>query len=358
MKGVILVGGGGTRLRPLTCHLPKAMVPVLNRPFLEVLVGYLKKHKIDEIIVAMSEPQRQIEDEYGNGARLSVRITYSVESFPLGTAGAVKNAERFLKDDTFFVFNGDVFTDIDLTALLEMHRKSKALATIALTPVDDPTAYGVVETDSQGRVKRFVEKPSRDKAPTNMINAGIYVLEPEVLEEIAPNSYCAFEHDVFPLLVQQGQGVYGFPWRCYWIDIGTPERYLRLQHDLLYRCLGSEGTKFEGNAVIDRSARISGPTLIGKDCFVAADAVVEGPAVLGSGCHIAEGAMLKGSVLWRECKVGKGARLENCVLASNCCVGEESEIPDGCVLGEGVLIAKGQKLSPGIKVWPANYRAT
>jgi len=331
------------------------MVPVLNRPFLAHLVGYLKTHNVVDTILAVGKSAEPIQSYFGDGSGLGVSITYSIEDFPMGTAGAVKNAERFL-DDSFFVFNGDVFTDIDLSLMLRLHRENKARASLALTPVDDPTIYGVVETDRQGRVRRFVEKPSWDKVTTNMINAGIYILEPDILSYIRPNTFSMFERDVFPLLVEKGQAVYGYPFRDYWIDVGTPDKYLKLQHDLLRRSrlvgAGNEGVKFEGETFVHSSARIEGPALIGEACFIDGNAVIKGPTVLGARCRVEEGAVVQEVVLWQDCQIGRGAKLKNCVIGSRCRIGEESEILDGCVLGDDVIIGEGSKLSNGIKIWP------
>jgi mannose-1-phosphate guanylyltransferase len=347
-KAVILAGGEGTRLRPLTNNIPKAMVPVLNRPFLEHVVKYLKRHGIGEIILAVGKSHRKIEDTFADGAQLGVKIIYSVEEFALGTAGAVKNAGRFL-DDSFVVLNGDVFTDVDLNAMIQWHKENAAMVTIALTPVDNPTVYGIVETDNRGRVKGFVEKPGWDRVTTNMVNAGIYVVEPGTLEYIVADSYSMFERDVFPMLIARGCPVYGYPSQGYWIDIGTPQNYLKLHHDLLYRNLGS-GIQFDGKSLVHPSAHVAGPVLIGEGCVISENVVVRGPAALGAGCWIGEEAEIEGAILWCDCRVSKGARLRNCVLASGCCVEEESEIPDGCVLGERALVAKEQKLWPGVKI--------
>jgi mannose-1-phosphate guanylyltransferase len=351
MKAVILVGGEATRLRPLTCNTPKMMVPVLNRPFFEHLAGYLKKHNIIDIILAVGKSPGHIRDYFGDGSGLGVRLIYSTENLPLGTAGAVKNAERFL-NDSFIVLNGDIFTDIDLGGMMRLHRDNKAVASLALTPVEDPTIYGVVETDSEGRVRRFVEKPTRDKVTTNMINAGIYILEPDILSCIATNTFSMFERDVFPPLLENGQVVYGYPFQDYWIDIGTPDKYLKLHHDLLRRRAGGQGVRFEGESFVHSSAQIDGPAIIGEGCSVARDSTVRGPAVLGARCRVEEGAVVEGAVLWQDCQIGRGAKLRNCLAARRCHVGEESEILDGCVLGDDVMVGKGSKLSQGIKIWP------
>jgi mannose-1-phosphate guanylyltransferase len=324
----------------------------LNRPFFEHFVDYLKVHNIIDIVLAVGKSPDQIQDYFGDGSKLGARITYSIEDFPMGTAGAVKNAERFL-DDSFIVFNGDIFTDIDLSVMMQLHRKNKATASLALTPVDDPTIYGVVETDSQGRVKRFIEKPSRDKVTTNMINAGIYILDPDILSYIAPNAFSMFERDVFPPLLEKGQAIYGYPFHDYWIDMGTPDKYLRLQHDLLRRYVGNKGINLEGESFVHSSARIDGPALIGEACFIDKDSMVKGPVVLGARCRIEEGAVIEGAILWQGCKIGKGAKLRNCLVASRCYIGEESEILDGCILGDDVRVGKGSKLSNGVKIWPS-----
>lgn len=350
-KAVILVGGEATRLRPLTCNTAKIMIPVLNRPFFEHLAGYLKKHNIIDIILAVGKSPEQIQNYFGDGSKLGVRLTYSIENLPLGTAGAVKNAERFL-DDSFVVLNGDIFTDIDLSRMMRLHHKNKAVASLALTPVEDPTIYGVVETDSEGRVKRFIEKPSRDRVTTNMINAGIYILEPDILSYITPSTFSMFERDVFPPLLEKGQIVYGYPFQDYWIDIGTPDKYLKLHRDLLRRYVGNKGIRFEGESFVHSSAQIEGPAVIGEGCFIGRNSIVRGPAVLGARCRVEEGAIVEGAVVWQDCQISKGAKLRNCLVACRCHVDEESEIPDDCILGDDVLVGKGSKLSQGIKIWP------
>ena len=353
MKAVILAGGEATRLRPLTCNTPKIMVPILNRPYLEHLAGYLKRHGIVDIILAVGKVPDRVRDHFGDGSAFGVRIAYSTENVPLGTAGAVKNAERFL-DGPFLVFNGDILTDIDLSAMMQAHRRNKAMASLALTPVDNPTIYGVVETDSEGRVRRFTEKPSWDRVTTNMINAGIYVLEPDILSHIVPDTFSMFERDVFPPLLESGHAIYSFPSQDYWIDIGTPDKYLKLHHDLLRR-QSDQAIRFEGEASIHPSARIEGPAIIGEACSIDRDSVIVGPAVLGARCHVGAGAVIEGAVLWPDCRVGSGARLKDCLVACACHIGEECEVPEGCVLGDDVMIEKASRLSNGVKVWPAGY---
>lgn len=350
MKAIILAGGKATRLRPLSCNTTKSMVPVLNRPFLEYIIGYLRKHDVNDIILTLSHESDQIKSYFGDGSKFGVEISYLIEDLPLGSAGAVKNAEEFL-DSPFIVFNGDIFTDLDLTAMVNLHSDRKARMTIALTTVDDPTIYGIVEIDSQCRVKCFKEKPRCEEVTTNMINAGVYVLEPEILDYIPSEVFFTFEHDIFPAAIEGGQAIYGYPFEGYWIDIGTPEKYLKLNHDLLKRYFNN-GVEFENEGFVHPTARIEGPVLIGGGCTVDRNCVIKGLVALGSGCQIAEGAIVEGALLWRDCKIGKGTKLKNCVLASNCYVGDETEILDNCVLGDNVTIGKGNKLPQGVRVWP------
>ena len=350
MKAIILAGGQATRLRPLSCNTNKAMVPVLNHPFLEHLIGYLKKHDVNDIILTLSHKPEQIRSYFGDGSKFGVKISYVVEDLPLGSAGAVKNAEESL-DSPFIVFNGDIFTDLDLTAMVSLHRSRKACMTIALTPVDNPTVYGVVETDSQGRVKCFKEKPGWEEVTTNMINAGVYVLEPEILGYIPSEVFFTFEHDIFPAAIEGGQVIYGFSFEGYWIDIGTPEKYLKLNHDLLCRYF-NKGVEFENESFVHPTARIEGPVVIGGGCAVDKNCIIKGPVALGPGCQIAEGAIVEGALLWRDCKIGKGTKLKNCMLASNCSVGDEAEILDNCVLGDNVMIGEGNKLPQGVRICP------
>jgi mannose-1-phosphate guanylyltransferase len=356
MKAVILVGGEGTRLRPLTFNTSKAMVPILNKPFLEYLILYLKKHGIRDIILATSYLPDSIQSYFGDGTGSGVHLTYLIEEQPLGTAGAVKNASSSLdKDEPFFVVNGDILTDIDLSAMMSQHQKTKPRVSLALTPVYNPTIYGVVETDGKGTVKRFVEKPRPEQVTTNMINAGIYILEPEVLSYIPPSTPCMFEHYLFPLLLSKGEPILSYPSATYWTDIGTLEKYLKVNHNLLLNkapSLFSYGAQISSNSRIHPSAQIEGPVLIGEGCVIAQGARVKGPAVLGPRCQVGEDAVIEGAILWAESVVDKKATLKNCIVGSRCYIQEGSEVPDNCVLGDNVVVGKDNKLAQGTKVWP------
>ena len=352
MKAVILIGGEGTRLRPLTCNTPKAIVPILNRPFLEHLLRYLEKHGIRDVILALGYLPDPIQRCLGDGAQFGVRLTYLVEDSPLGTAGAVKNAESFL-GGTFMVFNGDVLTEIDLTAMIKRHEEIKPKASIALTPVANPTIYGVVETDAQGMVQRFVEKPSWDKVTTNMINAGIYILEPEVMAHVPASTPSMFEHHLFPLLLEMGEPMLSYSSDAYWIDIGTPEKYLKVHHDLLLMRYNQE-VRTEGESQIHPTAQIKGPALIAEGCVIATGAQIKGPTVLGRGCEVGQGAVVEGSVLWDGAKVREGAVLKNCVIGSGGCVEEGCYILEDSILGDDVTVSRGSRLPPGTRIWPGS----
>ncbi len=358
MKAVILVGGEATRLRPLTCNIPKAMVPVLNVPFLEHVIGYLIQHQIEGVTLAQSHLAQTIESYFGDGSQFGVRLSYTTEDTPLGTAGAVKNAEKYLAE-TFLVLNGDVFTDLDITAMIGSHRERKARATIALAPVDDPTSYGLIETNAEGRVTRFLEKPSWNQVTTNMINAGTYVLEPEILAHIPPQANFSFEHDLFPLLLDQGEPIYAYPSATYWIDIGTLEKYLQLHQDLLKgKGSASQHGFTSGKEVLigDQSyvhptAQMKGPILIGSNCIIGGKVKLTGPVVIGPGSTILEDSVVEESIIWRNVRLGAQVNLKNSIVADNCCLNANSIIEDS-VLGDNVIVVSGCKLEPGSRIWP------
>ncbi len=337
MKAVILVGGEATRLLPLTCNIPKAMVPVLNTPFLEHVIRYLGQHKVNDITLAQSHLAQPIERYFGDGSQFGVKLSYTMEDTPLGTAGAVKNAEKYLAE-TFLVLNGDIFTDLNITAMIDFHLERKAKATIALTPVDDPTSYGLIETSAEGRVTRFLEKPSWNQVTTNMINAGTYILEAEVLAHIPPQTKFMFEHDLFPLLLDQGEPIYAYPSSAYWIDMGTSEKYLQLHRDLL-------------NGKSSQYAPATSRTLIGEQSYIHPKAQIKGPVVIGRGCTILEDAVIEQSVIWHKVRIEPGAKVRNSIMANNCCLNADSIIEDS-VLSDNVTVCSGYKLEPGSIIRP------
>ena len=356
MKAVILVGGQGTRLRPLTANTPKAMVPVLNKPFLEYVIGHLVRHNIRDIILAQGHLAQPIEDHFGNGRRFGVKLTYTVEESPLGTAGAVKNAQRYL-DGSFLVLNGDIFTDLDITAMLKFHREKKAGVTIALTPVEDPTSYGLVETNPAGRVMRFLEKPSREQVTTNMINAGTYIVEADVLAQVPGQTKFSFERQLFPSLLEQGEPIYAYPSPAYWIDIGNPAKYFRLNKDLLsgksvhYISSQDRGIIIGQNCRLHPTAEIEGPSVIGSNCTIGRKVTINGPVVIGADCHLHNGAVVEEAIIWRGVHIGADTRVKGSIIANNCHLGAGSVIEDS-VLGDNVTVADGCRPEPGSQIDP------
>ncbi len=338
MKALILVGGEGTRLRPLTLNMPKVMVPVLNTPFLEHFIHHLGRHQVKDIVLAQGYLAQPIESYLGDGSRLGARITYMVEDAPRGTAGAIKNAESYL-DDTFLAMNGDIFTDLDITGMVEFHRERRAKVTIALAPVDDPTAYGLIETDDRGRILRFLEKPGRGEITTNMINAGTYVLEPDVLAQIPPARKVSIERETFPQLLSQGEPAYAYPSLAYWLDMGTPEKYLQLHRDLL----GGKSSHY--TPATDKEV------LIGEQCRIHPTAKIAGPVVIGDNCTILEDSVIEGSIIWGDVRIEPRVRVKNSIVADRCRLNADCAIED-CVLGDNVTVVSGTRLEPGSKIWP------
>ena len=324
LKAVILVGGPGTRLQPHTDYTPKPMVPVLNKPFLEHTIAYLKHYGVDNIILTLSYLPEVIQDYFGDGSGFGVKLAYCVEDSPLGTAGAVKNAEEYL-NSTFIVLNGDIFTDLDISAMVGFHRRNRAKATISLKWVDNPSAFGVVETDDDGRVSRFIEKPGPNQISTRWINAGTYILEPEVLGHVPANSHHMFETGLFPLLLKLGEPVYGYQFSGYWLDMGTEDKYLGLNCDLLLakapsylpRGLSKDGIYCDEGVVIHPSAEIVGPVIIGKDCRISQKASIRGPVVIGPDCCVGEGAIIERATLWRGIHIGAGAICKQRVISND-----------------------------------------
>lgn len=359
MKAVILVGGEGKRLQPLTCTIPKPMLPLMNLPFLAHLINLLRKHNIYDVILSTGHLPEVFDSYFGDGRALGVNLTYVTEEKPLGTCGAVKNVEEFL-DQTFLVFNGDILTNLNLSQLIEYHRAKKAKATLTLTSVEDPTAYGLVPIDTTGQVTEFLEKPSWDEVITDLINAGTYVLEPEVLEYAPKGKHYSFERELFPTLLQKDEGVFGFPSSAYWLDIGTPERYLLAHHDILEGRLpfSFKGEEIKSRVWVGEGTKISseatlfGPLLIGKNCVIEAHATLFSHTTLGDNCHIKSGARLEGCVLLENCFLDEGSVVRNSILGRGLRIGKKVHVEERAVLGDNMVIGDENYLKRGVKVWP------
>jgi mannose-1-phosphate guanylyltransferase len=325
MKAVILVGGEGTRLRPLTYSTVKAMVPVLNQPFIEHMIRYLDIHSVDETILAMGYQPDTIK-RYIDGTPLKSKVTYSIENSPLGTAGAVRYAESHLKDESaFFILNGDIFTDLNLTKMFDYHKMTGAKITIGLTPVDDPTQFGVVEQDARQKIIRFIEKPRKEEAPGNLINAGVYIIEHEVLDLIPKKGYCMFERELFPELLSRGFPVYGFSSGAYWMDMGTPGKYFRLNTDILNnRCSllphKPDKNTVASHSIVHKSSILTAPVVVGEGCMLSKDTNLVGPCIIGKGCKIDENTHIENSIFWQSVTIGKNAVIKNCIMTSDCLI--------------------------------------
>jgi len=332
MKAIILVGGEGTRLRPLTYSVVKPMVPVANRPFIEHVILKLAAHGINDIVLAMGYKPDSIFSYFKDGAGTGIKLTYSLEGKPLGTAGAVKNAGGHV-EDTFFVLNGDTFSDIDYTEMLDLHRRNNAKATIALSHVDDPTRFGVVETGKDGRVRAFIEKPAWDRVTSHWINAGVYILEPSVLDCIPNDQFFMFEKGVFPSMLEKGEAVFAYASKAYWIDMGSPSQYHQLNRDMLQGLCSSplhrvEDIIIDQNCVVHPSARISGPAVIDGNCIIGEDTIIAGPVAIGRNCHIGTNAVIENSVLWDNIVIGAGASITGSIIASGAKIEENARLED------------------------------
>ncbi|HKQ05249.1 MAG TPA: NDP-sugar synthase [Blastocatellia bacterium] len=321
MQALILAGGKGTRLRPLTMHTPKPILPIANRPLLIYQLELLKRAEVRDVILSLSYQPQKIEDKLLDGTDHRVRISYTVEASPLGTAGAFRHAAGLISETTV-VLNGDVLTDIDLNEVIQQHRERQATATIVLAPVPNPTEYGFVETDDAGRVRRFVEKPGPEEVTADTINAGIYVLEPRVLEYIPEGEPFMFEYDVFPKLLEAGEAFYSYIWRGYWRDVGTGPSYWQANMDVLDGKL----------KLIDRL-----PAVRGEKFDTTAE--IDARSVVDPSCTLKPGVQVINSVVSRNCYIEERARIENSVIRGGTRIGPQATL-SGALVGKGCHIGR------------------
>jgi mannose-1-phosphate guanylyltransferase len=358
MKAVILAGGFGTRIRPLTCLNPKPMLPLVNKPFMHNFIFWVKSHGIKDIILSTGYLPKVFEDYFGDGSSLGIKLTYVTEEVPLGTCGAVKNVEKYLNNESFMVFNGDVLSRINLTEMMEYHKSKKSDITIALTPVEDPTSYGLVPLYPDGRVEKFLEKPSWDEITTNLINAGTYIIERKLLDLVPPKENYSFERGLFPNALEIGYRIYGHVSNAYWLDLGTPEKYLQAHKDILNGKISFNfpGEEIYENIYIGKSSSyskeslLSGPIIIGENSVIEKGAVINPLTVIGDNCHIANGARISGSVIFDGCRVGNGCIIKDSILAYNVAVGDKVTIDGISVIGDNSVIEEGNIFKNGIKI--------
>ena len=326
MRAVVLVGGFGTRLRPLTSDLPKQMLPIVDRPMIEHVVGHLAAHGVEEVVLSLGFLPDAVLDTYPDGRCAGIPLHYAVEPEPLDTAGAIRfAAEDAGIDEAFLVLNGDVLTDLAVDELIVFHRASGAEATVSLTPVDDPSRYGVVPTDADGRVTGFVEKPPAGAAPCNWINAGTYVFEPSVIDRIEPGRRVSVEREVFPTMADEGV-LYGVRSEAYWVDTGTPETYLGVQLDLL------DGVRGPARSGVDDAAEIHPGATVRR-------------SVIGPGAVVAEGSRVCDSVVMAGSRIGEGAVVDGSLVGRNATVGRDARVLGLSVVGHGAEVVAGEHLT-------------
>ena len=326
MRAVVLVGGFGTRLRPLTSDLPKQMLPIVDRPMIEHVVGHLAAHGVEEVVLSLGFLPDAFRDAYSDGRCAGIPLHYAVEPEPLDTAGAVRfAAEDAGIDEAFLVLNGDVLTDLAVDELIGFHRASGAEATVSLTPVDDPSRYGVVPTDADGRVTGFVEKPPAGAAPCNWINAGTYVFEPSVIDRIEPGRRVSVEREVFPAMADEGV-LYGLRSEAYWVDTGTPETYLGVQLDLL------DGVRGPARSGVDDAAEIHPGATVRR-------------SVIGPGAVVAEGSRVCDSVVMAGSRIGEGAVVDGSLVGRNATIGPDARVLGLSVVGHGAEVVAGEHLT-------------
>ncbi len=359
MKAVVMAGGEGTRLRPLTSNQPKPMVPIFNKPIMEYTIELLRAHGITDIVVTLQFMPQMIRNYFGDGSDLGVDLAYAIEQEPLGTAGSVKNAEAHL-DETFIVISGDALTDIDLDKLLDFHKKKQSMATIALARVDNPLEFGVVIANDHGQIERFLEKPTWGEIFSDTINTGIYVLEPEVFDYIEKGTAVDFSKDVFPKLLEDKKPLYGYVADGYWCDVGNYEQYVQAHQDVMDRRAAIEppGIKMREDvwvgegAYIDPSADIVGPVVIGQNARIERDTELHEYSVIGNNVVIRSGTHCHRAILWENTFVGNQAHLHGAVVGKNCDLRNGVRISQGVVMGDECVIGENAVVNHDVKIYP------
>lgn len=336
MRALILAGGKGTRLRPLTVYTPKPIVPVMNRPFLLYQIEILRRAGIRDITLSLSYQPDKIEDSLGDGSDYGVNLHYVTEPSPLGTGGAYKFAANKIGETTI-VFNGDILTDLDVFKVIAFHQQNKAEATIVLTPVENPAAYGLVETNDENKVQRFLEKPKPEElagSTTKNISAGIYILEPGILDAIPENENYSFEYNVFPDLLSRQKSFYAFIMKeNYWRDIGTPQSYLAAHHDFLDGQIKGFKVEKSGKSDVATAAIVDKNSIVGENCVVKPNAKIIN-SFIGAGVHIEEKAVVENSVVWAHTRISSAAHIQNAFVGRSCYIGKNVSVGKGAILGD------------------------
>ncbi len=360
MKAVVMAGGEGSRLRPLTIRRPKPMVPIAGKPVMEHILHLLKRHGINEVVVTVQYLASNIEDYFGNGSQWGMHITYSREDVPLGTAGSVKNAEDQLTEP-FLVISGDALTDYDLTDLLKYHNEKKSLATLLLAHVPNPLEYGVIITNEDGHITQFLEKPSWGEVFSDTINTGIYVLDPKIFSYFEKNKQFDFSQELFPMMLRQGDPLFGYVAPGgYWCDVGSLSEYMRANADILQGNVDlpidakniGDNIWCEEGVDINADAQIYGPVYLGRDCRVRGGAIIHGPSMIGSYTIIDERAQVDRSIVWNNSYIGDRAELRGAIVGSSSNIKSKSVMFEGSVIGDNSIIQDGAIIQPSVKIWP------
>jgi len=360
VKAVVMAGGEGTRLRPMTANQPKPMLPVVNRPIMEHVLRLLRKHGLTETVVTVQFLASMVRNYFGDGEDFGMSLQYATEETPLGTAGSVKNAEDALRDEPFLVISGDALTDIDLSDLIAFHKDNDALVTVALARVPDPLEFGIVIVDDNGKIQRFLEKPTWGQVFSDTVNTGIYVMEPEVLDHVAAGQVVDWSADVFPKLLESGAPLYGWIADGYWEDVGSLESYVKAQADVLTGKVDVEIAGFEvspgiwvaDGAEVDPDAVLTGPLCVGDYAKIEAGAQLREFTVVGSTVIVKEGAFLHRAIVHNNVYIGRGATLRGCVVGKNTDVMSQSRIEEGAIVGDECVIEPDSYVSAGVKVYP------
>jgi mannose-1-phosphate guanylyltransferase/phosphomannomutase len=359
MKAVVMAGGEGSRLRPLTVSRPKPMVPIVGRPVMEHILNLLKQHNIRDVVVTVQYMASAIEDYFGDGGQLGMRIHYSREEVPLGTAGSVKNAEDVLTEP-FLVISGDALTDFNLSDIIRFHRDRKAVATLTLAHVSNPLEYGVIITDEQGHITDFLEKPSWGEVFSDTINTGIYVLDPKIFSYFPRDKVYDFSQDLFPKLLANGEPIYGYVAEGYWCDIGNLATYMQANADMLQGQVkmplpGSDiGGRVwaEEGVEIAPDAQIFGPVFLGRDSKIRGGVIIHGPSVVGPYTIVDARAQIDRSVVWNNCYIGERAELRGALVGTSTSIKSRAVMFEGTVIGDHSVINEGAIIQPGVKIWP------
>ena len=359
MKAVVMAGGVGSRLRPLTIERPKPMVPIVNKPVMGHILDLLKHYNITEVIITVQYLANLIQDYFGDGSGLGMNIRYSVEETPLGTAGSVKSAQKLL-DGTFLVISGDALTNVNLAKLIGYHQNRKTLATLALYTLANPVEYGVININNQGKIIRFHEKPSRGSVMSDYVNTGIYVLEPEILDYVDLNVPFDFAKDLFPMVHERSEPLYGYVAAGYWCDVGNIPEYMRATGDALSgKVEGLNLGRYMGNGIwagedvqIAPDARLEGPIYLGNSVQIKSGAIIRGPTVIRDYAVIDNEAQIDRSILWRNCYIGERVQISGAVITRQCSVKTNATVFEGAVIGDGTIIGEGAIIHPNVKIWP------